>query len=374
MDLNFSFMKTYIDCGSGVAGDMLLSALVGLGLSVRELNQTLRRAIPVYGWKVVVKPTERQGWPAQSLLVEGDRFFGSGEKMKHVVRKSLLPRAVKSNAIQILDRLIAAEKKAHGANANGEFDPDGLGLLDTLVDVLGSSWGFWRLGLEGACASAINTGRIAPATAQMLKNYKIPAYSTQSQYELATPTGVAILSVLAETFGAMPSLTIEAAGYGAGQKDIPGKPNVLAIYCGAAFAASGPRPAGMTTQAVLLLETNIDDMDPRLYPHVTDLLFKAGALDVWWVSAGMKKGRPGTAYSVLCNPEDEKRLLGILFNETTTLGVRRLPVERWTAGRHMAGMRKVAHLPGGGTKSQVEYELARQKALALSLPLRKLLK
>jgi len=361
---------TYIDCGSGVAGDMLLGALIGLGLSPEELNSTLHQAIPLRGWKIVVKRTERQGWPAMSMAVEGDRFFGSGVQMRQVVRRSRLHSVVKSNAIQIFDRLITAEKKAHGGNSNGGFDPEGLGLLDTLIDVLGCSWGFWRMGLKSPVASHVNTGRIAPATAQILKECKIPAYSTQSQHELATPTGAAILSLLAAEYGPFPSVKIQGAGYGAGLKDIPGQPNVLAIYQG----ASNQEHKDLPLEPVILLETVIDDMDPRLYPHVSDLLMRAGALDVWWVSAGMKKGRPGTAYSILCRPEAEDRLVRILLCETTTLGVRRLPLERWIAPRHRVGMRKIARLPGGKTKSQVEYELARQKAVALSLPLKKLLK
>jgi len=318
--------QTYIDCGSGVAGDMLLGALIELGLSVEELNKTLHRAIPLERWKIVARRTERQGWPARSVMVEGDRFFGSGERMKQVVRRSGLPRAVKMTALQIFDRMISAEKRAHGGHSKGEFDRDGLGLLDTLVDVLGSSWGFWRLGFSPVTASHVNTGRIAPATAQILKECKIPAYSTQSQLEFATPTGVAILSVLAKDFGAMPALDIRAAGYGAGQKDIPGKPNVLAIYRGTLVGTQTDIPR----EPVLLLETVMDDMDPRLYPHVSELLMKNGALDAWWISAGMKKGRPGIAYSVLCRPEDEQKLVHILFTETTTLGIRRVPLERWT--------------------------------------------
>jgi uncharacterized protein (TIGR00299 family) protein len=361
---------TYIDCGSGVAGDMLLGALMDLGLSTGELQRMLEKTIPVRGWKLRVQRVERQGWPARSFVVDGDRYFGSGEKMKQVVRSSRLPHPVKDNALQIFDQLLTAEKKAHGGKSIGQFDPDGLGLLDTLVDVVGNAWGFWRLGLTDISVSAINTGRIAPATAQIIKECKMPVYSAQSQFELATPTGVAILSVLANTFGAMPTLCIQGAGYGAGLRDMTGKPNALGIYRGTYSAANHP----YALEQVLVLETVIDDMDPRLYSHVSDMLMKAGALDCWWISAGMKKGRPGIAYSVLCKPVNEDRLVEILFQETTTLGIRRLPLERWTLPRQGVGMRKMARLSSGKFKSQVEYELARQKAISLSIPLIKLLK
>jgi uncharacterized protein (DUF111 family) len=188
----------------------------------------------------------------------------------------------------------------------------------------------------------------------------------QSSFELATPTGVAILSSFASHYESMTFTPLQRAGYGAGLRDIPGKPNVLAIYQGS--------PTIWSRDQVVLLETHIDDMDPRLYPHVTDLLFKKGALDVWWSSVGMKKGRPGTAFSVLCSPEQENVMTAILFQETTTLGIRRQALERHVLPRQSKGRFKIAILPHGENKKQVEYEPARKRADRSSIPLRELLK
>jgi len=362
-------MNAYLDGSSGVAGDMILGALTGLGLPSAELNQILHRALKEKRFKVMVKRTERQTWPAWSVTVKGDRHFGSIAQMRALVARSPLPSSVKRRSLAILTTLESAERQAHGAS-HSSLDPQGLGLLDTLVDVVGCSWGFWKLGIESLDASALNTGRIAPATAVMLRESRLPIYSDQQRYELATPTGVAILLHIVSHFSPLPPTHLAKAGYGAGQLDMAGKPNVLAIYQSVSDETGGSWPR----DRVVLLETAIDDMDPRLYPHVTDLLFKAGALDVWWAPVGMKKGRPGIAFSVLCPTEKEQGLLQILFHETTTLGVRRLPLERYVLPRERKGLLKTAILAQGQIKQQVEFELARKKAQHLSIPLRKLLK
>src|SRR5438309_1490278 len=142
-DNGLASMKTYIDCGSGVAGDMLLGALVGLGLSPVELQETLRRVIPVRGWRLRIVPVERRMWPAWSLRVIGDRPFGSPDKMLQCVRQAKLPPEVRRKSSEILLALKLAERQAHGSS-DGHFDPRGLGRIDTLVDIVGCSWGFWR--------------------------------------------------------------------------------------------------------------------------------------------------------------------------------------------------------------------------------------
>jgi len=222
-------MNIYIDCGSGVAGDMLLGALIGLGLSPQDLEMTLRQAIPIKGWKLRIKPVERQMWPAWSVTVLRDRPFTSSDRMLDLIRQAPLPQIVRRGTLNILSDLQKAERKAHGAD-HGNFDPRGLGRLDTLVDVLGCSWGFWKLGISEVIASPLNTGRIAPATAQLLARAKIPIFSDSPRQELATPTGTAILARMARRFSHIKQSSIERAGYGAGTLERDGKPNVLAIY------------------------------------------------------------------------------------------------------------------------------------------------
>jgi uncharacterized protein (DUF111 family) len=205
-------MLTYIDCGSGIAGDMLLGALIGIGLQPRELERTLINALGEHGWGLKIQRTERQQWPAWSVKVRGDRPYGSLEKMQARVRRAALPSEAKKHALSIFSRLADAERHAHAKN-RADFDPQGLGLLDTLIDVVGNSWALWKLGIQEVTASSLNTGRVAPATASMLRKARVPVYSTQSRYELATPTGVAILLDYAREFKAMTEQQLHTSGY-----------------------------------------------------------------------------------------------------------------------------------------------------------------
>ncbi len=357
----------YLDLGSGVAGDMLIGALVGLGLRIGELNAVLHKVIPVKGWNVRVQKTEREGWPAYAVTVDGDRPFGDFNKMNALVRRAQLPSVVKTRAGEILESLQSAEAQAHGSRKT-TWDRTGLGLLDTLVDVLGTSWGFWRLGIDQVNASPLCVARLAPAASAMLSKSMVPCIQTGSPFEIATPTGVAILLAIAKSYGGAPLSQIARAGYGAGKREIPGKPNVLALFRGV------KHPEPWNQDEIVVLETAIDDMDPRLYPHAADQLFKAGALDVWWTPIGMKKGRPGISFTVLCAQATESAMLKILFRETTTLGVRRHLTRRWTLPRQSNGLYKIAILPHGQTKKQVEYEKARKRAERLSKPLKALLR
>lgn len=224
-------MNAYIDCGSGVAGDMILGALIGLGLPPAELEQTLRQAIPLQGWSLAVRPVERSMWPAWSVRVRKDRPFCSPDHMMKVVSSAKLPGAVRLRSLSIIRALIQAEAAAHG-HSHREFDPNGLGRLDTLVDVIGCSWGIWRLGLHKATASALNTGRIAPAVSHMVRKCKVPVFSDSAELELATPTGVAILTHWVKQYRVMPIMRLSQAGYGAGTRRRAERPNVLAIYRG----------------------------------------------------------------------------------------------------------------------------------------------
>lgn len=224
-------MRTYIDCGAGVAGDMLLSAQIGLGLSVSELQDMLARSIPIKGWKLRIQKTERRMWPAWSLRVDRDRSFTSITQMLRIFQRAPVPKPVRQDAIRILKSLKQAEAQAHG-HAHGLFDPKGLGRIDTLVDILGNAWGFWRLGIRAVVASPVNTGRIAPATRALLSRHRVPVYSNSPHQELATPTGVAILTHYARQFLPLKRIVIVNAGYGAGTLERQDRPNVLAIYQG----------------------------------------------------------------------------------------------------------------------------------------------
>lgn len=210
---------------------MLLAALIGLGLPQHELQTTLREALPLKRWRLQVKPTERNMWPAWMLRVIGDRPIPSFAALLTHLQHSRLPAPVRRNAIVILEKIRRAEAKAHG-HSHGRFDPRGLGRLDTLVDILGNAWGFWRMGISTVDASAINTGRMPPAARAMLTEAKASVFSDSSRQELATPTGVAIITHYARRYGPMKPMKILRAGYGAGTLQRRESPNILIICQG----------------------------------------------------------------------------------------------------------------------------------------------
>jgi len=203
--------------------------------------------------------------------------------------------------------------------------------VDSIVDIVGGCIGLELLAVDQLHCSPLNLGSgtvqcehgtlpvPAPATAALVEGK--PVYSRGPSVELTTPTGAAIATTLAESFGAMPAMRIEATGYGAGDKDFPGQPNVLRVMVG---EASGATEA---TQ-IWVLEANLDDMSPQLAGYVTERLMEAGALDVTWAPVYMKKDRPGFTLSALVKPEDRERLSALLFAETTTLGIRSYSAER----------------------------------------------
>ncbi|HVO32865.1 MAG TPA: nickel insertion protein, partial [Elusimicrobiota bacterium] len=162
-------MKIHIDAGSGVAGDMLMGALLDMGLPARQLQSALRRVIPERNWSLRVGTAERQMWPGRTVRVIGDRPYGSPAKMMSAIRRSTLPGPVRESAAQTIERLAEAEKRVH-RGATARFDDEGLALLDTLVDVAGVIWGFWRMGFREITASAVVTGRIPPTGARLIED------------------------------------------------------------------------------------------------------------------------------------------------------------------------------------------------------------
>ncbi|MBI3291349.1 MAG: LarC family nickel insertion protein [Elusimicrobia bacterium] len=274
--------------------------------------------------------------------------------------------------------------------------------LDTLVDVIGGPLGLALLKVHQVWASPFNGGTLSPAALAIVRAAHIPIYTDGTPHELVTPTGAALAASLIRRFGHLPLVTVETFGCGAGSRELNERPNLLRLIIGRVSGVIGttPEPVGTTPEplgttpepigtppvpaahlsTVLLLETQMDDMDPRVYPHLMEQLLQAGALDVWLTPITMKKGRPGLLLSVLALPHDETALAGILFRETTTLGIRRLPLERWILPRRAvptsAARRlryKEAHLGPGQWRRSVEYESARRLALRENAPLHQLL-
>jgi len=244
--------------------------------------------------------------------------------------------------------------------------------IDTLIDVAGSSLAFDMLGIEEIYSSPLNLGRAAPATLEIVKAKSVPVYSSNPRVEMTTPTGAAIISSVAKAFGVMPEMKIESTGSGAGTFDFDDTPNILSLMIGTQ-ASRKIRDSSIPTDNVKVVETNIDDMDPRIYPYVMEKLFACGAKDVWLNQVIMKKGRPGIVLSVICSQEIENTVVNIIFKETTTLGIRSYPCSRHVLRRDTGTDRKTAYVPGSKPKVKSEFEKVKLQAQAQHKPLKNIL-
>jgi pyridinium-3,5-bisthiocarboxylic acid mononucleotide nickel chelatase len=360
-------MKTaFFNCSSGVAGDMILAACISAGVSAKELEANLKKNLRIKNWELNVKKVMKGHFSAHTVTVSGDRYFSSPFEMKNIIAKSRYPAQIKKTSLEILDALIKAESKVHAVEKKNVHFHE-LSSLDTIIDIVGSCVCMHLLNVGRVYCSEINIGRVSPAALEILKDNKIPVYSNNSQFELATPTGVSIMSVLAENFGKMPSMVIERSGFGAGTAEISKSPNLLRLLVSRSEISTVD---GWGEDKVVLLETNIDDMDPRIYPFVTEKLFKNGALDVWLTQVLMKKGRPGILLSVLCRINEGSNLSKIVFEETTTIGIRYSFLDRFVLERYASKDNKISYVNSSKIKLKSEFEISRLKALKKHIPLK----
>ena len=250
------------------------------------------------------------------------------KEIAHLIGHSALSRAGKDRAVALFQRLGEAEAAIHDVPLD-QIHLHEVGAVDSIIDIVGVVFGMEWFGIDDVVASPLNVGGgtvqiahgrfpvPAPATVRLLAG--VPAYNGGPDVELVTPTGALLVSAYAKTYGALPPMTMERTGYGAGTKDFPAVPNVVRVLIGER-AESRPAPQG--NEAVLKFECEIDDMNPQIFGSATERLFEAGALDVFLTAVQMKKGRPGTLVTVLA-PEDKGRVIAdVLFRETTTIGVR----------------------------------------------------
>jgi uncharacterized protein (TIGR00299 family) protein len=371
----------YFDCFSGVSGDMILGSLVDAGLEVGWLEAELDR-LRVPGFRLQAERTARRGISGTKLTVVTEEH-GIERRLpdiSEIIERSALSDDIKSSSKKIFAELAAVEAGIHQKSVD-EMHFHEISGLDSIVDVVGALVGLKGLGVETVHASRIHVGTgfvecrhgtlpvPAPATLELLKG--VPVYSRGIESELATPTGVAILKGISKSFGAMPEMTIDRIGYGAGSRELE-IPNLLRICLG---ETCEDRYAG---DEVLLLETNIDDMNPEFFGHVSEQLLTQGALDVFMTPIYMKKNRPATLLSVLTAKEGLDRILSTVFSETTTLGVRIRSVDRKVLARDTISVRT----PLGDVKVKVgrigeevktiapEYEDCREIAASQGVPLK----
>ena len=323
----------YFDCFSGISGNMILGALLDLGVSLDDLRRELA-GLPLTGYQLQVSRVTRQG--IGGLYVNVRPNEGQVERtlsdILAIIGQSTLSAEVDELSRRIFTRLAEAEARVHNQEVEAVHFHE-VGAVDAIVDIVGAAVGLKLLGVERVECSPLNVGGgfvearhgvlpvPAPATLELLKG--VPVYSRGTSHELVTPTGAAIVTTLAACFGPMPAMTVEGIGYGAGKAELE-MPNLLRVVVGDSEEVGGD----YLSDTVTLLETNLDDMNPQFYDYVMERLFAAGALDVYLIPIQMKKNRPGNMLSVLCPPDRVGEMLAILFAETTTLGVRVRDVTR----------------------------------------------
>ncbi|MDH7577411.1 MAG: nickel pincer cofactor biosynthesis protein LarC [Bacillota bacterium] len=337
----------YLDCFSGISGDMCLAALLDLGVPL----EVFERVISQLGIPATIEKSEvsKNGIRAARVMVHARAPQPSArnlEELLEILEGSSLPPRFATKVEEALWRLARAEAAVHGEEPD-EVHFHELGGLDTLVDLAGTLAGLDYLGVQKVAASPLPLGRgsvqtahgilplPAPATLNLLQG--IPTYGVPLEAELVTPTGATLVALLAGSFGPPPLARWEKIGYGAGAKDLP-HPNVLRAWLGESLnllrEAENRRedaaPASLTfdEDAVTVLETQLDDMNPELLPYLRERLEGEGALDVAFTPVFMKKGRPGNLVTALAPPDRLEPLARVLFQESTTLGLRWYPASR----------------------------------------------
>ncbi|HXZ79355.1 MAG TPA: nickel pincer cofactor biosynthesis protein LarC [Terriglobales bacterium] len=424
----------YLQCFSGISGDMFLGALVDAGVSPKLLMDTV--AALGLDAHLEISRVDRSGISATKVDVwvggekdqpRDDNWRVRRDKQVHarvhdhqhphphvhdlhtdpeheddaqhahhahgralseirqIIERAPISESAKARALAIFEALGKAEAKVHGCNIEQVHFHE-VGAVDAIVDIVCAAVGSETLGVDEWVCSPLNVGGgtvecahgrfpvPAPAVVELLKGG--PVYSSGIEKELVTPTGAAIVSVLATRFGELPPLRVEASGYGAGSRDIPGAPNVLRLIVGEAVQESR-----QTADTISVLEANLDDLNPQVFGYVMDRLLAEGALDVFATPAQMKKNRPGTVLTVLALPQDAERLTRLIFAESTTLGVRMREERREVLVRRSLPVQtpwgevqmKLANLNGTVVNYAPEYEDCRRIASERGVPLKRVM-
>ncbi len=371
----------YLDCGSGISGDMTLAALVDVGVDLAAIQAGID-SLGLPSCRLVAKEVKRHGFRATHITVEHEPEHAH-RHLHHItdmIDKSRLSDRQKELAKKIFTRLGEAEAKVHGTTIRKVHFHE-VGAVDSIADVVGAAIGWDLLGVDKIVSSPIPTGNgfieiahgrcsvPAPATAELLIG--VPLAPSNVEAELTTPTGAAIVAILAEQFGPLPPMAISKIGYGAGTRELESQPNILRLVLGESTAVTDLNSASDGSgEQVWMLETNLDDTTGQMIGFCSSKLFEAGALDVFTMPIQMKKNRPGVLISILCQGADIPHLEAILFRETTTLGIRRWPVSRTTLERRVQTVEtpfgsidgKVVTIPGETARFSPEYESCRRAA------------
>jgi pyridinium-3,5-bisthiocarboxylic acid mononucleotide nickel chelatase len=377
----------YVNCAAGVAGDMLLGALVDAGAGAAFVDKTLAR-LSFDRYTLTFERTQRGGIAATRAVVESEpeHVHRPVREIRRLLGDGELPPVVRDHAKRVFDVLAEAEGEVHGIAAD-DVELHEVGAIDAIVDVVGVCAALHSLDIDHIVSSPLPMGHGGvkashgdlpnppPAVARLLARRRVPIVGVDTSMELSTPTGVAILVALAESFGALPSMSVDAVGYGAGLADPPGRPNVVQVIVGTPTVASSVTPRPGCTAVVL--EANVDDVTGEVLAHAVAALLAAGAHDAWATPIVMKKGRPAHTVAAIADPADVDRLAAVLLAETGSLGLRATTVERWPQRRtdrtiDLDGQPIRVKVADGRAKP--EHDDAAAAATALGRPLRDVLR
>jgi len=323
----------YFDCFSGVSGNMILGAMVDAGIDIKALKKELKK-LDLHGYSLKVSKVKRKGIKGTKVDVIVDKkkhlHHTHYKDIKRLIERSKLPEKIKEDSLSIFKNIAEAEAKIHRTSVDNVHFHE-VGAVDSIVDVVGTSICISLLNPDTILSSPINTGKgmvktehgllpvPAPATTEMLKGF--PSYSSDIEFELATPTGVGIITAMAKASNTIPVMKTNVIGYGAGSKDFSDSPNLLRIMIGEGYSPS-------EQDSITVIESNIDDMNPQFYDHIMNRIFDAGALDVFLTPIIMKKNRPAVKITLLSDNDNVNKLADILLKETTSFGLRMYKTER----------------------------------------------
>ena len=375
----------YFDCIAGISGDMALGAFIDAGADADEIRSQIA-SVPIEPFELELEQVETHGLQATRVLVHAQAtgVIRTYSSIRNMLDQASLGSDVRNTAQRIFRRLAEAEARVHRKEVDLVTFHE-VGAVDSVVDIVGVAAALSLLGIERVFSSPVPTGLgmvrtehglmpiPGPAVTELLRG--APLYSRGVTAELVTPTGAAILAAVAEGYGDLPRIRVEATGYGAGQQELD-FPNVLRILVGEEQERT--LSAAPSAPGEVLLETNVDDLNPEIYEFVLDRLFAAGAQDAWLTPMVMKKSRPAVTVSVLCSTEREASIRHVLFRETGTLGVRVTPVTKHTLERDMIKVEtthgpvavKVGYLEGRRVSVSPEFEDCARVAREAGVPAR----
>jgi hypothetical protein len=365
----------YGDLIGGISGDMFVAALLDLGLPLKNLKAELKKLRTLkFALKTSKKSVHAVRATQFQVICPRQEAPRSWPQIHRLIEHSKLSAPIKASAIDIFTRLAQAEAKIHGV-AVDQVHFHEVGATDSIVDIVAAAIGVAELSIDELHFSKIPLGRgitrsqhgplpvPGPATLELLKG--LPTFGIDLESETVTPTGAAILKTLGSSFGDQPSMTIDKIGYGTGQKEFPNRPNLFRLVI-------GESAANLQHEEMLVIETNIDDMNPQHFDHVMERLFAAGARDVFLASIQMKKNRPATLLTAICEIPLRDRLAAIILQETSSIGLRYYPVKRILLSRELKTVKtrygavtiKIVTQPDGTKRSTPEYEDLKRIAMA----------